>query len=99
MARRVLLAAVLCALTPSLAHAQLYSWKDGSGRLIISDRPQDPAARTIAIAYVGASYAVAKASLAAPVAAPVVGRRPSQYDDLIAEHAKNHSLSPDFVRA
>jgi soluble lytic murein transglycosylase-like protein len=107
MVRRALLATVLCALTPSLAHAQLYSWKDGSGRLIVSDRPQDPAAKTLGIAYVGSSYGVVKASvtgsgpalLASPSSALGAGRRATQYDDLIAEHATRHALSPDFVRA
>jgi len=94
MLRKALLAAVLCALTPSMAQAQLYSWKDGSGRLIISDRPQDPAARSLGVAYVGASFGVTKVSTITP--SP---RRPSQYDDLIAEHASRQSLNPDFVRA
>ncbi len=89
---RILLAAVaLCALTPSLAQAQLYSWKDANGRLIISDRPQDPTAKTYAVAYVGTGYGVAK---------PTAGtRRGTEFDDLIAEHATRHSLQPDFVRA
>ena len=89
---RILLAAVaLCALTPSLAQAQLYSWKDANGRLIISDRPQDPRAKTYAVAYVGAGYGVAK---------PTAGtRRVTEFDDLIVEHASRHSLQPDFVRA
>src|SRR6476661_7285610 len=89
---RILLAAVaLCAMTPSLAQAQLYSWKDANGRLIISDRPQDPTAKTYAVAYVGTAYGVAK---------PTTGtRRVTEFDDLIAEHATRHSLQPDFVRA
>jgi soluble lytic murein transglycosylase-like protein len=107
MVRKALLAAVLCVVTPTLAHAQLYSWKDAGGRLIISDRPQDPAAKTLAVAYVGSSYGVAKTSGTGPstglVAAPstvlAASRRAAQYDDLIAEHATRHALSPDFVRA
>ena len=89
---RILLAAVaLCALTPSLAQAQLYSWKDANGRLIISDRPQDPTAKTYAVAYVGTGFGVAK---------PTTGtRRITEFDDLIVEHASRHSLQPDFVRA
>jgi len=92
MVRCVLLAFAICALTPSLAHAQLYSWKDASGRLIISDRPQDPAARTYSVAYVGASFGVVKPSAGTQ-------RGNTQYDDLIAVHANKHSLNPDFVRA
>jgi soluble lytic murein transglycosylase-like protein len=90
---RILLATLaLSVLTPSLARAQLYSWKDVNGRLIISDRPQDPTAKTYAVAYVGAAYGVAK-----PTAAGT--RRVTEFDDLIVEHATRHSLQPDFVRA
>jgi soluble lytic murein transglycosylase-like protein len=92
MVRFALLAVAICALTPSVAQAQLYSWKDTSGRLIISDRPQDPTARTYSVAYVGSSFGVVK---------PVVAthRGSTQFDDLIAEHANRQALSPDFVRA
>ena len=90
MVRTALLATLLCALTPALAQAQLYSWKDASGRLIISDTPKDPAAKSYAVAYVGSSFGVTK---------PVVSKRASLYDDLITENAARHALEPDFVRA
>ncbi len=91
MVRTALLATLLCALTPSLAQAQLYSWKDASGRLIISDTPRDSAAKVYAgISYIGTSYGVTK---------QVVNRRASEYDTLITQHASLHAMSPDFVRA
>lgn len=90
MFRTVLLAAALCVLTPVLAHAQLYSWKDASGRLIISDTPKDPAAKTYSVAYVGSGFGVTK---------PASGSRATRYDDLIAQNASLHSLEPNFVRA
>jgi soluble lytic murein transglycosylase-like protein len=90
MVRTALLATLLLALTPSLAHAQLYSWKDASGRLIISDTPKDSAAKVYAVAYIGNAFGVTK---------QVVNRRASEYDELIAQHASQHALSPDFVRA
>ena len=90
---RILLAALaLSVLTPSLAQAQLYSWKDANGRLIISDRPQDPSAKTYAVAYVGTGYGVARPATPGT-------RRMTEFDDLIVEHATRHSLQPDFVRA
>jgi len=88
MLRIALAAVALCLVTPSLAQAQLYSWRDTSGRLIISDTPKNPSAKTVA--YIGSSYGVAK---------PVSGRRISAFDDLITEHASRHALQPDFVRA
>lgn len=92
MVRIVLSAVLLCVVTPAVAHAQLYSWKDPSGRLIISDTPKDPKATTYAVAYVGTSYGVAKGATAPK-------RRISEFDDLIVENAAQHSLHPDFVRA
>ena len=90
MVRTALLAATLCALTPSLAQAQLYSWQDASGRLIISDRPKDPEARTyLVFGSDGSTYRSTK---------PASGRA-SQYEALISEHAEANALSPDFVRA
>jgi soluble lytic murein transglycosylase-like protein len=90
MVRTALFATLLCALTPSLAQAQLYSWKDASGRLIISDTPRDSSAKMYSVAYIGSSFGVTK---------PVLSKRASEFDDLITTHATQHSLSPDFVRA
>ena len=90
MARTALLATLLCALTPSLSHAQLYSWHDATGRLIISDTPKSPTAQTYSVAYIGSSFGVTK---------PAVSKKAIQYDALIAEHSAQHSLNPDFVRA
>ena len=91
MVRISLLAAALCALTPAVAHAQLYSWHDASGRLVISDRKIDPSAETYSVA-VGSAFAVVttKQSLNA---------RAANYDRLITTHASEHAISPDFVRA
>src|SRR5688572_26106422 len=90
MVRTALLATLLGVLTPALAQAQLYSWKDASGRLIISDTPKDPSATTYSVSYVGSGFGVTK---------PVTSKRASQYDDLITHHASLHELQPDFVRA
>ena len=91
MVRISLLAAALCALTPAVAQAQLYSWHDASGRLVISDRKMDPSAQTISVA-VGSAFAVVttKQSLSA---------RAADYDALIARHAAEQAINPDFVRA
>jgi soluble lytic murein transglycosylase-like protein len=90
MLRIALTAAAICVLTPALAHAQLYSWTDASGRLIISDSPKDPGAKTYSVAYVG-DFGVAR-----PLSPK---RRITEFDDLIVEHANQNSLHPDFVRA
>src|SRR5262245_66072641 len=92
MLRSVLFAAALCALTPSLAQAQLYSWTDASGRLIISDQPRDPGAKTY---LVFGSTGVTTSFRSTKPTSP----RAAVYDDLITENASQHALSPDFVRA
>src|SRR5258708_20113905 len=89
MLRTALLAALVCALTPSLAHAQLYSWKDTNGRLVISDQPKDPAAKTYALAYIGSPYAVTN---------QVGSRHASEFDPLISHHPSQHALRPALVR-
>src|SRR4051812_47631178 len=91
MVRTLALAAALCALTPSLAQAQLYSWKDANGRLIISDQPRDPDAKTYLVfgSAAGGSFRATKPASV----------RTAAYDDLIAAHATAHDLSPEFVRA
>jgi len=91
MVRFALLAAALCALTPSVAQAQLYSWKDASGRLIISDRPQDPSAKTYQVFGSSVDGPFAATKPASPIAA--------EYEPLIAQHAAANALNPDFVRA
>ena len=109
MVRSVLLAAALCALTPGLAQAQLYSWTDTGGRLIISDQPKDPGAKTY---LVFGSSTAPPASFGATKRASFETTRPGSfgstkaaspqaalYDDLIAAHASANALNPDFVRA
>lgn len=91
MVRSILLTAALCALTPTLAQAQLYSWHDVAGRLVISDRPQNPLARTYAVA--------AGAAVSLRVTRPALASRAAQFDALITQHATQQHLSPDFVHA
>ena len=114
MLRTALFAAALCALTPTLAHAQLYSWTDASGHLIISDRPRDPAAQTYLVfgRSAPAPAAAASANTTEPSATADAALTPiafgatkpasahaSLYDDLISEHATANALNPDFVKA
>ena len=92
MFRSLVAASALCLLTPSLAHAQIYSWRDASGRLVLSDKPKDPSAKIYAVSNASAvsGFRVTKAGAFQPA---------SLYDSLIVREADNNSLSPDFVRA
>src|SRR5579871_5952716 len=88
---RFLAAALLCLATPSLAQAQIYSWRDAAGRLVLSDRPKDGSP----------VYLVSKASAVSSfrVTKAAAEQRAAQYDDLIVQQAAINSLNPDFVRA
>jgi soluble lytic murein transglycosylase-like protein len=89
MPRIILLVAALAALTPAVADAQIYAWRDASGNLVMSDKPKNAAAKTYAVATTG-SFRTTK---------PIVTTRAAQYEGLIQDHASRHGLSPDFVRA
>ena len=92
MFRSLVAAATLCFVTPSLAAAQIYSWRDASGRLVLSDKPKDPSAKV---------YAVSNASSVSGfrVTKSASTQRAAIYDELIVQEAEVNSLSPDFVRA
>src|ERR1700733_14434245 len=90
---QVLICLVFTALVGSAlpAHAQIYTWKDANGNLVLSNqRPVGPAKTT--------SYAVPQAT-AIRATRPVVAERGRAYDDLISEHAHSLGVRPDLVRA
>lgn len=91
MRRALALAAALCALTPSLAQAQIYAWRDANGRMVLSDKPKSPNAKTYAVSYTTAD---AEFRVTRPLARPA-----NSYQALIDENARANDLSPDFVRA
>jgi soluble lytic murein transglycosylase-like protein len=87
----IVLAAACLGLTAP-ASAQIYSWRDANGNLVLSNRPKagDPA--TVR------SYAVPQAEKvrATRFAASERGRA---FDDLIAEHSRSNQVRPALVRA
>jgi len=84
------LAAGALALAATPAEAQIYSWRDAAGNLVLSGRP--PANQTVK------TYAVPKADSIR--ATRFVGAdRGRVYDDLISEHARLNNVRADLVRA
>jgi soluble lytic murein transglycosylase-like protein len=83
------LAGVLLAL-PAVADAQLYSWRDASGTLVVSNQPKDPSAETFEVR--GVSPAVFRTTRPATA-------RSQPYEGLIEQHADRHGVSADLVRA
>ena len=73
------------------ARAQIYSWRDANGNLVLSNRR--PAA-TLPLT----SYAVPKAQ-GLRVTRPALAERGRTYDDLIDEHSRTQGVRPGLVRA
>jgi soluble lytic murein transglycosylase-like protein len=84
----IVLAAILLAF-PGPASAQIYSWRDGAGHLVLSDRP---------LGAVEHTYAVPEAD-SVRVTRSVPATRDREYDGLIIEHARLNDVRPDLVRA
>jgi len=74
---------------PIAAHAEIYSWRDGAGILVLSDRPKDGAARTYAVGP-SSSFRTTR---------PSAGSRGAAFDNLIAEHSSTAGVRADLVRA
>jgi soluble lytic murein transglycosylase-like protein len=83
----------VCLVTALPAEAQIYTWRDGSGHLVLSDKPR--AGDTAAIP----TYAVAGRTLIRTTTKPPSSEGQSRYDGLIRRHATEFGLSPDLVRA
>jgi hypothetical protein len=73
------------------AEAQIYSWRDASGTLVVSNKPRAPGSGE------STTYAVRGASeIRTTRPAP---RGDGRFDDLIEQHANAHGLAPALVRA
>jgi soluble lytic murein transglycosylase-like protein len=80
--------AVVCS---SPAEAQIYSWRDDNGNLVLSNTPREGAAPV-------ASYAVPKAETVRATR-DVPADRTQRWDDVIVEHSREQGVRPDLVRA
>ncbi len=83
-------ALAVCALAAARpAAAQIYSWRDANGVLVLSNQPHAGGARTHADARL----------MTARVGAPLAISRGSKYEPLIREHASLNGVREDLVRA
>lgn len=91
---RILVALIVaCGGFATAASAQIYTWRDANGNLVLSDtRPPDLTTTTH-------TYRVANTSAPVRVTRPVSHRYRNDYDDLILEHARLQGVRPDLVRA
>lgn len=86
-----LIAFVVCLLAAAPAHAQIYSWRDANGQLVLSNQ-KPPASTPVK------SYAVPQTT-SVRVTRYATFERSRQYDDLIDEHARLNGVRTDLVRA
>ena len=76
----------------SPAHAQIYSWRDPDGRLVLSDtRPQN--------ADSVRSFAVPESEGVRTTRETIAVNRTQLYDDIIVEHSRLNNVRPSLVRA
>ena len=89
MLRALLIAGLLLSLGAHALEAQIYTWRDAEGRLVLSDLPKDPSALTVGVGRSGAVRTTRA------VLSPGAGR----YDGLIERHAEAIGVRADLVRA
>jgi soluble lytic murein transglycosylase-like protein len=89
--RTGLAALLLIGLLPATASAQIYSWRDDSGNLVLSDHPKDPS-------KIIKTYAVTETKTLLTTRG-ALNERAMQYDRLIEENAAAQGVSPHLVRA
>jgi soluble lytic murein transglycosylase-like protein len=79
-------------LVPTAAHAQIYSWRDANGHMVLANAPRPGAAQVVK------SYPVLKSD-AVRTTSPAVADRVRMYEGIITEHAQLNDVRPDLVRA
>jgi soluble lytic murein transglycosylase-like protein len=88
LARFVAATAALIIATPLAARAEIYTWRDATGNLVLSDKPREGGERT--------TYAVGTTG---DIRTTRLSRRNTTYDPIITEHATSHGIRADLVRA
>ena len=86
------LTALICLAAAAPVQAQIYSWRDANGNLVLSNRKQAGATAV-------KSFAVPQTKENVRVTRYATAERGRAYDDLILEHSRSNGVRPDLVRA
>lgn len=89
--RPLVLASLLATTLPAVAQAQIYSWRDSNGTLVMSAVKPSPGTEVRTFSVPGAESVRSTR--------PVEGRYRQDYDALINDAAKSAGVRPDLVRA
>ena len=90
------LAALCLLLVPAPAGAQIYSWRDANGHLVLGNTPRPSAGK--GTGEIVRSYPVPKSDTVRTTSR-VVSDRVRMYDGIIIEHSLLHNIRPELVRA
>src|SRR5688500_7440963 len=90
MPRRLLLVTLFCVALPTAADAQIYSWRDADGSLVLSTTAKPGA--------VVKTFAVANAPAGIRTTRPL-SRRAQEFEPFILQHATTNDVRADLVRA
>lgn len=90
--KRSLLVFVLTIGLASPAAAQIYTWRDADGKLVLSDQPRSDKGQMNTYAVSGATSVRATKPLAATA-------KSAKYESSISEHSRRMGVSADLVRA
>ena len=82
--------ALLIGLSAATADAQIYTWQDAAGHMVLSDRPRTDGGPV-------RTFSVPRAAGLRVTRPP--DRKSARFDILIDEHAAREGVSPDLVRA
>lgn len=91
--RSVVVAALGCLALPAVASAQLYTWRDAAGNLIVSATPREGAAQTYEVVNVRAGIRTTTRPTQS------LNRRAHEYEPLIEAYSTHHQVRPALVRA
>ena len=86
----LVLAVLLWAGFPAVADAQIYSWREPDGSLVLSTTARAGAVKTYAVANVPTGIRTTRA---------VAGGRATQFEPFILQYSSAHRVRPDLVRA
>jgi soluble lytic murein transglycosylase-like protein len=89
---RCLLITLFCTALASPAAAQIYSWRDADGKLVLSDKPKADAAGMTTYAVHSAASGRATTPLAS-------SGKSAPFEASIVQHSRQHKVAADLVRA
>lgn len=87
---RMLLALALVAAATAPAYAQIYTWRDANGNLVLSDKPHEGAVERTFEVPTADSVRTTRFAESSQARA---------FDDIIVDHAQRHQVRPALVRA